>query len=92
MQFIHEEEFTTINQGGTVMGYGLLFWFPHGRADGGMMGQEKIDIFISYSGREKIDIFVSYRGVRNNWYFVSYRGREKIDIFVSYRGQIVMDS
>ena len=92
MQFIHEEEFTTINQGGTVMGYGLLFWFPHGRADGGMMGQEKIDIFISYSGREKIDIFVSYRGVRNNWYFVSYRGREKIDIFVSCRGQIVMDS
>ena len=92
MQFIHEEEFTTINQGGTVMGYGLLFWFPHGRADGGMMGQEKIDIFISYRGREKIDIFVSYRGVRNNWYFVSYRGREKIDIFVSYRGQIVMDS
>jgi hypothetical protein len=79
MQFIHEEEFTTINQGGTVMGYGLLFWFPHGRADGGMMGQEKIDIF------------VSYRGARNNWYFVSYRGREKIDIFISYSGREKID-
>jgi hypothetical protein len=31
-----------------------------------MMGQEKIDIFVSYRGREKIDIFVSYRGARNN--------------------------
>ena len=62
----------TINQGGTVMGYGLLFLFPHGRADGGTIGQEQIDIFISYRGREKIDIFVSCRG------------REKIYVFVSY--------
>jgi hypothetical protein len=28
----------------------------------GLMGQEKIDIFISYRGRKKIDIFISYRG------------------------------